>query len=550
MAEAMDHFDEPTLERGRRSARIVTGGRVTAFWIKWVSVTVIVVGIILIVRLLPVENAMRWLTDWVNRLGMWGPIVFALVYILAAVLFVPGSALTLAAGAVFGLLWGTVIVSIASTIAAAAAFVIGRYVARGAVERQAARYPKFGALDKAIGEKGWKIIALLRLSPAIPYSVGNYLYGLTSVRFWPYVLASWLAMLPGTFMYVYLGYLGRTSLAGTGRTPAQWTLLIVGLIATLVVTVYITYLARKAIRDRVEHAQPSTAGNGEANVKQKPSTRSAVIAAVLAIVVIAATACSYLNRSRLRTIFGPPSVKLKEAYQEKPGGPTIEHSALDAMLKKYVSTGGWVDYDGLRGESDRLDRYIAYLANSPFDDLGRDEKLALLINGYNAFTLRLILDHYPLKSIKDIPASKRWDDKRWKIGGHTWSLNQIEHEQIRPKFKEPQVHFALVCAAIGCPPLRSEAYVGSRIDEQLEDQARYCHEHDRWFRFEPDKNVVHLTSLYKWYGGDFEQVAGGSVLNFAARYSPPLKAALDSGRKPKTEWLDYDWMLNSKENQR
>jgi uncharacterized membrane protein YdjX (TVP38/TMEM64 family) len=509
-----------------------------------------VVGVILMVRLLPLENGVRWLTDWVNRLGIWGPIVFGLGYILAAILFVPGLALTLAAGAIFGLLWGTVIVSIASTIAAAIAFLIGRYLARGAIERQARRYPKFGAIDKAVGEGGWKIIALLRLSPAIPFSAGNYLFGLTAIRFWPYVLASWLFMLPGTFMYVYLGYLGRTSVAGAGRTSGQWALLIVGLLATIAVTVYVTYLARKAMRGHIADAtEHGASASGEKEMRRTPTIRSAVITALLAVLVVVATACSYMNQSKIRSLFGPPSVTLKETYQEKPGGPAFDHSAFDQLLKKYVAEGGWVDYQGLRGESDKLDRYIASLADAPFDQMGRDEKLALLIDGYNAFTLRLILDYYPIKSIKDIPSDKRWDDKRWKIAGHTWSLNQIEHEQIRPKFKEPRVHFALVCAAIGCPPLRSEAYVGSRVNEQLEDQARYVHTHDRWFKFEPDKNVVHLTSLYKWYGSDFEQVAG-SVLNFAARYSPQLKAALDAGRKPKVEWLDYDWTLNGKENRR
>ncbi len=549
MAEAVQHFDDPAAHQDVQSDRAASTRRRAAWWIKWISAGVIVVGVVLIVRLLPVENAMRWLTDWVNRLGVWGPIAFALVYILAAVLFVPGSALTLAAGAIFGLLWGTVIVSIASTIAAGIAFLIGRYFARAAVERQVARYPKFAAIDKAIGEEGWKIIALLRLSPAVPFSVGNYLYGVTSVRFWPYLLASWAGMLPGTFMYVYLGHLGKTSLAGAQRTPGQWALLIIGLVATIAVTVYVTWLARKAIRGRVEDGAASK-GNGEPAVNQQTGMRGAVITAILAALVVAGTACSYLNKSKLKNLFGPPAANLKEAYQEKAGGTMFDHSAFDELLKNHVAEGGWVDYEGLRRESDTLDRYIASLADAPFDDLGRDEKLALLINGYNAFTLRLILDHYPLKSIKDIPSSKRWDDKRWKIAGHTWSLNQIEHEQIRPKFNEPRIHFALVCAAIGCPPLRNEAYVGSRIDTQLEDQARYVHAHDLWFRFDADKNVAHLTSLYKWYGGDFEQVAGGSVLNFAARHSPPLKAAMDAGNKPKIEWIDYDWTLNDKANQR
>ena len=177
--------------------------------------------------------------------------------------------------------------------------------------------------------------------------------------------------------------------------------------------------------------------------------------------------------------------------------------------------------------------------------MSRDQKLALLINGYNAFTLRLILDHYPVKSIKDIPADERWDAERWTIGGQTWSLDQIENEQVRPHFKEPRIHFALVCAAVGCPPLRHEAYVADRLEEQLEDQATFAHTHERWFQFNPATNVLRLTSLYSWYRGDFEQVAG-SAIHYAARYSPALTQALDVGSGPRIQFLDYDWSLNRK----
>ena len=109
------------------------------------------------------------------------------------------------------------------------------------------------------------------------------------------------------------------------------------------------------------------------------------------------------------------------------------------------------------------------------------------------------------------------------------------------------MHFALVCAAVGCPKLRNEAYLAARIDGQLEDQARYAHTHDRWFRFEPDRQEVHLTRLYNWYGGDFEQVAG-SVLEYAAQYSDGLKRALAAGGRPRVRWLPYDWSLNDRSN--
>ena len=206
-----------------------------------------------------------------------------------------------------------------------------------------------------------------------------------------------------------------------------------------------------------------------------------------------------------------------------------------------------VDYEALHRESARLDRYLEQLADAPFAELGRDDKLALLINAYNAFTLRLILDFYPMDSIRDIPEDKRWTHVRWTLGGSTFSLDQIEHEQIRPHFAEPRIHFALVCAAIGCPPLRNEAYVGERLDAQLASQTEYVHMHDRWFQFEPSSHDVHLTSLYDWYGPDFLQQAL-TVVDYAARQVPALQAALTAGRRPRVRWIDYDWRLNARQN--
>jgi hypothetical protein len=248
-------------------------------------------------------------------------------------------------------------------------------------------------------------------------------------------------------------------------------------------------------------------------------------------------------------LFGPPAVVMVETYADRPDGPQFDDTAFDAILQEHVDDTGLVDYLALKADPAALDAYIGSLASAPLDQMGRDQRLALLINGYNAFTLRLILDHHPVKSIKDIPADQRWDARRWNIAGNIWSLNQIEHEQIRPHFREPRIHFALVCAALGCPPLRREAYVAARIEEQLHEQSAYVHSHDRWYRFDADKGVVHLTELYNWYGDDFEQVVDGSVLDYAARYDPRLRAVLLAGDKPRIAWINYDWSLNSQENQ-
>jgi hypothetical protein len=228
---------------------------------------------------------------------------------------------------------------------------------------------------------------------------------------------------------------------------------------------------------------------------------------------------------------------------------SFDHSRLDRLLRRHVSASGGVDYRALRDERKELDLYIESLASAPLDELGRDEKLALLVNAYNAFTLRLVVEHYPIESIQDIPPPKRWDDVRWRVVGKTLSLNQLEHEEIRPKFREPRVHFALVCAAIGCPPLRSEAYTGERLERQLEDQTRRAHADERWFRLEPGGESVRLTRLYEWYAGDFEQAAG-SVLDFAGRYSPELAKLLGAQMRPRVQWIEYDWRLNEMVNAR
>jgi uncharacterized membrane protein YdjX (TVP38/TMEM64 family) len=197
-------------------------------------------------RLLPLQEWTHALEQWVRAWGAFGAVVYGVVYVIAALLFVPGSVLTLAAGALFGVLWGTVLVSAASTTAAALAFLIARHLARGAVEKMAARNPRFTAIDQAIREGGWKVVALLRLSPVVPFSLSNYLYGLTPVAFGSYVLASWLTMLPATVLYVWVGAAGRAA-AGGGRSPAEWALIGVGLVATLVATVLITRLARRRL---------------------------------------------------------------------------------------------------------------------------------------------------------------------------------------------------------------------------------------------------------------------------------------------------------------
>lgn len=189
--------------------------------------------------------------EYVQGLGLVGAFVFALIYIAATVFLVPASILTLGAGFVYGVGWGFVLVSVSSTLGATAAFLVGRYFARGWVATKLAGHKRFAAIDEAVGKEGWKIVALTRLSPVFPFNLQNYAYGLTRVSLWHYVAASWIAMMPGTLLYVYLGSTVE-SLATLGageraRTPMEWALYGVGLAVTVVVTVYITRLARHAM---------------------------------------------------------------------------------------------------------------------------------------------------------------------------------------------------------------------------------------------------------------------------------------------------------------
>ena len=216
--------------------------------VKWIAAALGAAAVVAAGRLLPGAGWTKQLEGWITGLGLAGYGAFYAIYVVAALLFVPGAALTIAAGFLFGLLRGTAVVSLAATTAAGLAFLIARHAARGPVEARARKDRRFAAIDQAIGERGWKIVALLRLSPAVPFSLSNYFYGLTAIRFGPYLLTSWLAMLPGTVLYVYLGAAGKAAARGEGRTPAENAYLALGLVATIVVTVYLTRVARKALK--------------------------------------------------------------------------------------------------------------------------------------------------------------------------------------------------------------------------------------------------------------------------------------------------------------
>jgi len=224
-------------------------------YMTWGLAVLAVAVLVYVMHRIGLQALLYQILTGVDRLGAWGFVLFIVCYVLATVLLVPGLLLTLGAGVLFGVVTGTALVSVASILGATCAFVLGRFVARERVVARFAASPRLDAIDRAIGREGWKIVALTRLSPVFPFVVLNYAYGLTRVSLRHYFWASWIGMLPGTLLYVYVGSLvGDLALLGSAersRTAGEWVFYLVGLVATAAVTVYVTRLARAALQKKV-----------------------------------------------------------------------------------------------------------------------------------------------------------------------------------------------------------------------------------------------------------------------------------------------------------
>ena len=217
------------------------------------------------------------------------------------------------------------------------------------------------------------------------------------------------------------------------------------------------------------------------------------------------------------------------------------------LLKKHVGKDGLVDYKGFISDKDKLQSYLNTLSeNPPAKSWTDNDKIAYWLNAYNAFTIKLIVDHYPVKSIKDLGAKHQiifintpWDIKFFKIGGKTMTLNRIEHRILRQEFREPRIHFALNCASLSCPKLRREAYEGSRLDAQLTDQAKE-------FLSDPSRNELNhktpkLSAIFSFYGKDITKWSGKSIIEFINQYT-----AIKIDENAELDYLDYNWDLNGK----
>jgi hypothetical protein len=220
------------------------------------------------------------------------------------------------------------------------------------------------------------------------------------------------------------------------------------------------------------------------------------------------------------------------------------HQIWDQLVKSHVKTNGMVDYKGFIREKNKLESYLKLLSDNAPDrkTWSKNQQLAYWINAYNAFTVKLIVDNYPTKSIRDlgpklkIPLIKDvWHYQFFKIGGVESSLDEIEHSILRKEFDEPRMHFAINCASVSCPPLLNEAFVADKLEAQLEKVTIAFINDPTRNKISP--NQAQISSIFSWFQGDFTKI--GSLIDFLNRYS---KVKINP--KAKISHLDYDWNLN------
>ena len=220
-------------------------------WWKLIFALVVAAALVVVAKYFGLQQGIRRVLQWIHDLGPAAPLAYVAFYAIACVFAIPGSLLTLAGGFLFGIGRGIVFVSIGATLGATLAFLVGRYLLRGWVVEKVGHNPKFQALDDAVAREGWKMVLLMRLCPIFPFGVTNYCLSVSRVTVREYVAASWIGMLPAMLVLVYIGSLA-SSLANLGesgraRTPSEWALYGVGLLMAIVVTIYLTRVAKRAL---------------------------------------------------------------------------------------------------------------------------------------------------------------------------------------------------------------------------------------------------------------------------------------------------------------
>lgn len=233
------------------------------------------------------------------------------------------------------------------------------------------------------------------------------------------------------------------------------------------------------------------------------------------------------------------SALAKAADEVKKTDPEVEtakkadHSAWDQLLRKYVSQTGTVNYKGFKSDQKALEVYLKELRENPVqENWTKAEKMAYWINAYNAFTIQLIVDNYPVSSIMDLYGGKAWDVEWIELGNKKYTLNNIENDILRPKYKDARIHFAVNCAAQSCPPLLNRAWTAANLERYFEQQAKSFINNSRYNKLSSD--AVQISKIFEWYAGDF-----GNIVDYLNKY-----AEVKINKNAKVSYLEYDWKLN------
>jgi uncharacterized membrane protein YdjX (TVP38/TMEM64 family) len=449
-----------------------------------------------------VGQAIEWL-----RASRAAPLLYIAIYAAATALAIPGSILTLAGGAMFGVVGGTLYTTIGANIGANAAFGIARFLGRDGIRGLAGR---LDGLDRATENHGFRGLLTLRLIPAVPFNALNFGSGLTSIRWPTYAGATAVGIFPGTVVYTMFA---DALLAGSQEASREALLRVLLSGALLIVLSFLPTIARK-IGIRV------------------PGALTAVVGAMIAVQVA-----------------GPASL----TAQELPS-----HDAFSAVLSEVVQQPS-VDYGRLVELKGELDAYIETLSGvqqATVEAASREEQLAFWINAYNACMLRLVAANYPIQkagglfsSLKNTiagrPANSVWQisdvfsRKHCRIAGADRSQDDIEHGIVRP-MGEPRIHFAVNCAAISCPVLWPEAYEAEELDAQLDRAVSHLVATDVHFAVEG--STVRLNKVLDWFNDDFGGIDG--LRTFFGPYLSPAAAAHLADPGTSIEFFEYDWTLN------
>ncbi|MDQ6613077.1 MAG: DUF547 domain-containing protein [Gemmatimonadota bacterium] len=505
-------MDDCTLAAGTEKSNLRTYGALAAF-------VLLIVAAVIAAKSLGLFDLTdrKQLTDAIQRVqGVKGiAIWFVLAYALIAGLGLPATPLTLAGGAIFGTALGSGLNWLGAVLGATIGHLLARQLGSDGVKRLLGKHAaKLEALSKTLT---FTTILRLRLIPVTPFNLLNFASGLARVPLRAFVPATAIGILPGTIIYTFFSDSLIGGVAGA-KTHALLRMAIAG--ALLILISFLPKLFQRG--------------------KQSGAAAILLISAVLSHGGLLAPRQTTAQSAPAAIQSAPPTV----------AGPTFDHSAFDQLLQKHV-VGGLVDYNAFE-HSAEFQRYLDALAAAKPATLAPAEGLAFWINAYNAYTIALMNQHHERKSIRNINKTfglisikGPWTERMARVGGETYTLLHIENEIIRQQYHDPRIHFAIVCASLGCPPLRSEAFTGARLEQQLDDQARtFLLKSPAKNRVDVATRTVFVSPIFEWYRDDF----GGSdkaVGKFIAQFytAGPERDLLLSGDFSLKE-TDYDWSIN------